>query len=164
MKSRRNVWLGALLTVMAVASAMALTVTHAAAGLSFDIPDGWEAAEEPDEDGILSVTAPDNVIVLQVWAQEAEGLDAAIDALLEELQNQFDEVGFDEEVKEVEINGLQAVALTGDAVQDGNPLKLLVAIVAADQPVVFLGLAQPDAVEEYNDTVRDMFASIRPAE
>ncbi len=136
-------------------------VTHEQAGFSFEVPDGW-SAKEPDDDGILSVTAPENAVVLQVWSEKSESLEKAMEELGEELGKQLQDVKIDDETKELEINGVEAVALTGDAKVEGNPIKLLIVICMGEHhPVVFLGMAVPATLDKYNPVVSETFKTIR---
>lgn len=150
------------LTVISVA--FATTVTHSGAGLRFEVPDDWEAVEQDEDDGILTIAAPENQVVLQVWVEEEETIEAALEALGEALPDQFEAVELDEETKEVELHGLPALAVNGTAEKDGTPVKLLIAVVMSEKPVVFLGVATNEGVEAYNEAVSAMFASIHRPE
>lgn len=138
-----------------------LTVTHKAAGLQFDIPDTWKPEVSEEVEGLLTVTAPENAIVLQCWVLEAEDLDAALEGLGEGLGESLDDVELSEDVEELEVNGLARRVLTGTATKEGHPLLLAIALVAAEKPVIFLGMGSPEAVEHHQELLKQISASIR---
>ncbi|MCC7492822.1 MAG: hypothetical protein IT204_10760 [Fimbriimonadaceae bacterium] len=152
-----------LLLLLAVTAVCARTLTHKGAGLAIDVPDTWETKTDEDKPDLLTVCAPDNEIVLQIWPTEAEDLDAALEGIKEELGEQFEELELGEEVKEVEINGLKGAVLHGEGVSDGVKLKMLVAVMEADKPVIFLGFGTPENAEKHNEELGKMTGTIRKA-
>lgn len=164
MRVLRCAAMAAIACLMLAPAALALTVTHGDGGLSIDIPDGWTVAEETEE-GVLSVNSPDEAISLAIWAEEdADTLDAALDGIGETLGEDFNEIEFDEEVQELEINGLPVVVLQGVGTDDEGDLRVAVAVVMADQPVIFFGYGDPETVAAEQEALHAMFSSIRPAD
>jgi len=160
MNMRWWVALSALSVAMVSVPARAgeVTVTHKVAGLEFDIPEDWKPEVSEEVEGLLTVTAPDNVIVLQCWVLEAEDLDAALDGLAEGLEESLDEVELAEDVEELEVNGLPRVVLNGTAEKEGHPLVLAVAVIGAEKPVIFLGMGSPEAVEAHQELLKTISA------
>lgn len=153
------------LAVLAAAlPAAALTVSHELAGLSLDVPDNWSAAEELDEDGVLTVSAPGDAIVLKIWPVEEADLEAALEGAFASLEEQFEEIEVDGDVTELEINGLPALSVAGTGIGEDGALKFVTAVVMADMPVVFVGFGDPELVAEHHTELQEMYASIRPIE
>ncbi len=154
-----------LATCLFAGSALAdLTITHQGAGFCFDVPDGWKSAVDEEDPNLLMVTSPEDGISIQTYPLEAEDLEAAIDGLVEGLEEQFDDVKLNEEVEEANINDLDRVILHGTATLEGEPVLLAIVIVIAEKPVLFLAMGAPEAVQEHQELLGNISKSIRKAE
>ena len=148
-----------LIAVPALSSAR--TYPHATAKVQIDIPDNWKT--ETDED-TLAAEAPDGNLALFFGVMKATELDAALEALDEELSALVQNLRPTGEVEKITINGMEGALIEGKGTVDGTAIEvaLVILVTRGGKVLVGLGMGTPDAVKRYDPDIERIFKSIRP--
>lgn len=108
------------------------TFEHKDAGISIWFPDNWKI--DTEEEGILMADAPDEEAFAQLMVlEDAETLDAAIDALVQELDPIVKDFKLTTEGEEVDSNGLKFYIVEGEGKVDDVKMGVSLALIATQQ-------------------------------
>lgn len=132
--------------------------THEAAGVRFQLPAGWTS--EPDDEQI-TISSPDDAFTVVFWALDADSLEAAMDALDEELGKIVSKVKGSGEPKKGTHNGMTHVSLEGTGEVEGVAVHWSVDLLVAKKPVVILTFAASEGVEKHAAAYAKMVQSIQ---
>jgi predicted Zn-dependent protease len=157
----KRFYLGILFIVMGTVLVMGGTYQHKDGGISIWFPDNWKVTTN---EGMLEVTSPDEEVYIHMLVlQDAESLDAAIDAYLDQLdQVVSDFVPSSEEGKEVEINGLNVFLIDGEGKVDGVPLDVAVALVGSETAVTMMVTCNSkNAAKKYGQEFEKIVRSLK---
>lgn len=131
---------------------------HEAGGIQFELPDGWKA--EPKGE-LMSISSPDDSFSMFFWVTEGDTLDAAAEALDEELAKIVKNHKLEGEAKEGTHNGMPHFSQTGSGEIEGVKFDMSVDILLAKEPVIILTLAAPGHYEKHADSVVGLIKSIK---
>lgn len=128
---------------------------------SISFPDDWSS--EPDGE-VLHASPSDNSIYLGLWAlNDVENLEIALNELDNVVSDLVDEVEWDDESTEFEINDIQFLGIDGEGVdEDDNEINVSVGLFFADEDTVciIIYFGSPEAEEEYEEDLNWILASI----
>ncbi len=134
------------------------TFTHEAGGITFDLPDGWEAETE----GNQLVAAPaGGGISISFWVTEEDDFEDATKELGEELGKHIQNLKFDGEPKEGTHNGMPHVAVSGTGQVQGKDVLFSADLVAAKKPVIILTVASADNLQKHQADYIQLVKSIK---
>lgn len=141
---------------------VAETKVHAEAGVEIGVPAGWSA--EPDED-MLVLASPDEGVALVLMVLEGEDLEAALDALDEELAALVSDIEVSGEPEAIETAGMSGISIEGRGKMDGADVEL--ALVVLESPtgkmLLLLGMGEKGAVETHERAISEVFMSLKPS-
>lgn len=132
--------------------------THEAGGITFVAPAGWKAEEE---DGQMTVSAPDGSISVVFWVTEEEDFEAASEALGEEIAKQVKNAKLDGEPKEGTHNGMPYASITGSGQIEGDDIAFSADMLQAKKPVIILTFASPENFEKHRAAYAKLIQSIK---
>ena len=148
------------------AAAEKQNMQHQAAGIQFDVPEGW-TAEDPGEgenkDGTAVMASPaDGTVVFILWVVEADTAEHAMDGLTGELGKMLTDIKLEnEKPEEGEVGGMKVYHFTGSGTSDGKPMSFNAAVIAANKPVIALTMGEEPAGQKHVAELQEMLKSIR---
>jgi len=123
-------------------------------------PDDWMV--ETDEE-LLSATPDDESIYVGIWAlEDIDDIDAAMEALDEEIQDFMTDIIAKEPVITT-INEIPFVIIDGKGVYDEDvPVEFSVTIFSTDGETFFIGLyfGEPDDINFYSEELKAIISSV----
>jgi predicted Zn-dependent protease len=137
------------------------TMTHAEAGVQFDVPEGWTQKADGDS---IQVTNADGTLSVVFMVAAEDTWEKALDAVASELDKQIQNAKVEEEAKESEHNGMKTVEMSGSGEVSGKQIDWSLTIVAAKKPVLILAIAEPSAWEKDSPAIAQFIDSVKPAE
>jgi predicted Zn-dependent protease len=140
------------------AAQAAETFRHAAAGIQFDVPDGWKAEPEGE---MITVSSPDDTFNMFFMVTEGDTLKEAADALDEELAKIVKNAKLSGEPKEDKHNGMDHFSQSGTGEVEGVKAELSVDILMAKKPVIILTFAAAGQYEKHVEAAAQLIASIK---
>ena len=153
------------LTVLSVllipALSLAKTHTHAPAKVQVDIPDNWKVEAEDDT---LSATSADETLGLVFTILAASDVDAALDALDEELSSFITGLRPTGDAKPATVNGMRGVSVDGKGTIEGVAMDigLMVLQAPSGKVIVILGFAAEGTMGQHERDVQSIFQSLKP--
>lgn len=135
--------------------------THKDSGVTFELPEGWEA--EPDGEQ-LTVSSADKSVALVFWVPAEGTFDAAVKALDEELEKTIQEMKADGDVKVDTHNGMRHAGQSGTGKIEGKDILWSVDMLQAKKPVIVLTFAAPGQIEKHAADYAKLVKSIHMAE
>jgi hypothetical protein len=143
----------------AAAAQDAKTYTHEAAGISFELPDGWKA--EPQGDQLTVVPEGGGGFSVFFWVTEEDDFDAALKEIKDELGKQIKELKFDAEPKEDTHNGMEHASVTGSGQANGKDVVFSADVLAARKPVIVLTVGVADELHKHAEAYSKLVKSIK---
>lgn len=161
MKNVMRTLLTLTLTLGLCASAFADTKVHPSGGVSIDVPESWSSSVDGD---VLVIQADDDTVGLMLAVLDAGDLDAALDAVDEEIGKHVTGLELGEPEKS-EINGMAALLVDGKGKANGADVEVGVAIVEAPsgKVVLLFGMAASESLAKHEAAVAGIIGSIKPA-
>lgn len=148
------------LLTFAPSAAMAKTMSHPDANISFSIPDSWS---DSIDGSTLVLTSPDNLVSMVFFTVAA----ADFDALMQEVDSAFSNVMSDVEYagdpKEISLNGYDAIVLNGTGNTSDTGVEWEAIVLMADQPVVILSFGAEGGFQKHQQVFDKLVKSIKPA-
>lgn len=146
----------ALLTALASA-AQDHTMTHKEGGVQFALPAGWQSEAEGDR---LLVHSPDKSVAIVFFVATEDNFEAAIDAMVDEVDKIIDNVKVTNKGQEGEHNGMPMYSVSGNGTIDGKAVVWDVTLMAAKRPIIVMGFAEPASWKKneaaYNELIESM--------
>ena len=144
------------------APAAAKVVQHAQAGVSVNLPDGWQIEGDGD---LLSAESPDDKIVaLFIGVPKAQ-----FEAVLGQLETMISEAGIKNseigEPAEGELNGMPALMVEGKGTFEGKPVEMGIVLampLTGENALIMLGLSEKGAADAQAKVLEKMLNSIKP--
>jgi predicted Zn-dependent protease len=133
---------------------------HQEAGIRFEVPKTWTAEAEGEQ---MTISTPDDSLAIVFLVSDAGSLDAALQALEDELGKLIQDAEITVEPTETTINGLKSVAANGTGQVEGKNVTWSVDVIAAKKPVIVLSIIQPEAASRHNADLKEFISSIRAA-
>jgi hypothetical protein len=130
----------ALGLLASLASAQDHLMTHKEGGIQFTLPAGWQS--EADGDRLL-VHSRDKSVAIVFFVATEDNFEAAVGAMVDEVDKIIDNVKVTNEGKEGEHNGMSMYSISGNGTMDGQPVVWDVTLMAARRPIIVLGFADP---------------------
>ncbi len=132
-----------------------------AAGVQFNLPDGWHA--QPDGE-VVTVSNGDNSFHAIFAAVPPEALEHVAEAIDRETDKFLDNIHVVDAPHKVTFNGLDAIQARGSATVKGTEGEVFwtVNVILSKQPVFFLTYAVRGAAEHDVEAVGHFVTSIRP--
>ena len=121
-------------------------VTHAAAGIRFDVPAGWKSEVDGER---YDVESGDGELVVTFWVPAEEHFEDAAKAVGDELHRQIEDLEFDGEPREDTYNGMEHVAVTGSGKAEGKEVAFSADLLQAAKPVIVLTFGPRDAFRKH---------------
>lgn len=132
------------------------TVTYKDAGLKFETPKGWTVVKEADG---LSLTSPDNLVIINFQILDDESLEAALKAALEQIVKEIPDAEMGE-VEEETLNGLKFEYSTGRGTISDLECTLELAVIYAKLPVMVFDITLPGG-EVHDEALSDFLKSFK---
>ncbi|MET0624154.1 MAG: hypothetical protein ABW250_14310 [Pyrinomonadaceae bacterium] len=145
-------------TAAAYSPQNAKTFTHEGAGVTFEVPAGWEA--EPDGEQV-TVSPAEGGVSLVFWVPEEEDFDAASKALGEELAKQIQDLKFDGEPKADKHNGMDHAAVSGSGKVGGKEILFSADILEAKKTLIVLTMGSPEGLQKHQAGYVSLVKSIK---
>jgi hypothetical protein len=136
----------------------ARTFTHEGAGVTFELPAGWEA--EPDGEQ-LTVAPAGGGVSLVFWVPEEDDFDAASRALGEELAKQIQDLKFDGEPKADKHNGMDHAAVSGSGKVGGKEILFSADILEAKKTLIVLTFGTAEGFQKHQAGYVGLVRSIK---
>ncbi|MCA1618761.1 MAG: DUF1795 domain-containing protein [Acidobacteria bacterium] len=136
----------------------ARTFTHEGAGVTFELPAGWEA--EPDGEQ-LTVAPAGGGVSLVFWVPEEEDFDAASKALGEELAKQIQDLKFDGEPKSDKHNGMDHASVSGSGKVGGKEILFSADILEAKRTLIILSFGSAEGIQKHAAAFSSLVKSIK---
>ena len=153
--------LGLCLLLVSVVSgrAAATTITHKEAQVEIAVPDGWKSAQEDD---MMSLTAPDDSIVVVFLVMPGETSDKTLEGIEKHLEKSTGKIAWDEKPKEDKVNGMDA-EIWGGTAKDG---KVQVEAVYVDTPsgknLAIYWVSTPESEAKYTKDIDLIVKGLKP--
>lgn len=135
------------------------TYEHEPGGIQFDAPTDWDF--EPDEDAVI-VSSKDGSIAVLFYVIELESLDAAADALGQEIAKEIKSPEFTQKGESVKVNGMEGYVASGKGKTDDIPVDFIVMVVMGKKPVMIFAMAESAALKNNPGILSKVTSSIRP--
>lgn len=145
-----------LLTALASA-AQDQTLTHKEAGLQFTLPAGWQTDAEGDR---LLVHSPDKSVAIVFFVATEANFEAAVGAMVDEVDKIVDNVKVTNKGQEGEHNGIPMYSVSGNGTLDGKAIVWDVTLMAAKRPLIVMGFAEPASWKKNAAAYNELIASI----
>ncbi|HEY0171627.1 MAG TPA: hypothetical protein VGB98_11440 [Pyrinomonadaceae bacterium] len=136
----------------------AKTFTHEGAGVTFELPAGWEAEADGEQ---VTVSPAGGGVSLVFWVPEEEDFDAASKALGEELAKQIQDLKFDGEPKAGKHNGMDHAAVSGSGKVGGKEILFSADILEAKKTLIVLTMGSAEGLEKHQAAYVSLVKSIR---
>ena len=133
-------------------------ITHAAAGIRFEVPAGWKSEADGEQ---FDLESGDGEVSVTFWVPAEQEFDAAAKAIGEELGKQIKNLKFDGEPKEGTHNGMDHVSVTGSGQADGKNVVFSADLLQAKKPVIVLTFASPENYKEHEAEYVKLVRSIK---
>ncbi|HLM54944.1 MAG TPA: hypothetical protein VK422_02380 [Pyrinomonadaceae bacterium] len=133
-------------------------ITHAGAGLRFDVPAGWKSEADGER---YDLESGDGEIVVTFWVPAEAQFEDAARAIGEELSRQIEDLEFDGEPREDTHNGMGHVAITGSGKSEGKEVAFSADLLQAAKPVIVLTFGPRDAFRKHRDDYSRLVSSIK---
>src|SRR5437868_11492793 len=130
----------ALSLLAPLAAAQEHLMTHKEGGIQFALPAGWTSDAEGDR---LLVHSPDKSVAIVFFVATEDNFEAAIDAMVSEVDKIIDNVKVTNKGKEGEHNGMPMYSVSGNGTIDGKAVAWDVTMMAARRPIIVMGFAEP---------------------
>ncbi|MFL6214198.1 MAG: hypothetical protein ACJ74J_09945 [Blastocatellia bacterium] len=160
MKFRLNKVLGLLMALSllaAVASAQDHMMTHKEGGIQFALPAGWQSDADGDR---LLVHSPDKSVAIVFFVATEDNFEAAIDAMVDEVDKIIDNVKITNKGQEGEHNGMPMYSVSGNGTIDGKAVAWDVTMMAAKRPIIVMGFAEPASWKKNEAAYNELIESI----
>lgn len=146
------------LAAFATGSAQADEFSNEAAGVKFEVPDGWKS--EPHGDMVTVSNADGSLSILFIvsnaknWVKTTGEVVDAVDELVQDAKP-------DGEAKIGEHNGMDMVKLEGNGKLKGQDIRWGIYMLAANKPLTIIALADPASFEKDAPDVQRFLQSIK---
>jgi hypothetical protein len=160
---RKLLWLPAIVFLLAATGGIlnGAVFKNTAGGVSIWMPDDWEI-DSDEEEGALYADAPegDAFCVLQVLA-EASDLKTALAAYRDALTEEMDEFAPTREGSQSQMNGLQALRISGKGIRDETAWSVDVLLISTAKAVLMCAIGwEKDKEGEFAPLRDKIFPSI----
>jgi hypothetical protein len=153
--------LGMIFIVLAFVLVFGGTYEHKEGGLSIWFPDNWKVKTEED---VLEADAPDEDAYVQLlMLEDAETMETAIDALVEELDPIVKNFKLTTEGQEEKFNGLSFYLVEGEGMVEGVKMGVSVVLIATPKDQIgMMTLLCPEVVyKKYEKDFEKMIKNIK---
>jgi hypothetical protein len=123
-----------------VSAAQDRVMTHKEGGIQFTQPAGW--LSEADGDRLL-VHSRDKSVAIVFFVATEDNFEAAVDAMVDEVDKIIDNVKVTNKGQEGEHNGMPMYSISGNGTMDGQAVVWDVTLMAAKRPIIVMGFAEP---------------------
>jgi hypothetical protein len=154
----RGVTLAAL-ALFAALPARAELITHEAAGIQFELPQGWTSAAEGT--GKIRVKNADESVEVVLAVAAKDSLEAVAEEVAGEVDEYLDDVEVDGDGNTGEHNGMPMWSVSGTGTYEDEPWAWDVTILMVTKPVVVLSWATPEVLKNPPADVVSFFQSIK---
>ena len=151
----------ALTMLASLASAQDHVMTHKEGGIRFALPAGWTSEAEGDR---LLVHSADKTVAIVFFVATEDNFEAAIDAMVGEVDKIIDNVKVTNKGKEGEHNGMPMYSISGNGTIDDKPIDWDVTLLAAKRPVIVMGFAEPASLKKNAAAYLQLVESIHKTE
>ena len=141
-----------------VAQEEGATYQYKAGGVQFTVPEGWR--DEKQANGSILVGPTDGDLVVIVWAPDEQDINRAaktVDAVLGKFVSGV-EVEQVEDIKES--NGMRTLCVSGSGTASQKDCEFSAQFVQGTRLVVFLAVADAEALEQHEDALAELDESI----
>jgi hypothetical protein len=122
------------------AAAQERVLAHKDGGIQFALPAGWQSEAEGDR---LLVHSSDKSVAIVFYVATEDTFEAAVGAMVEEVEKIVDDAKVTNKGKEGEHNGMPMYSVSGTGTIDGQAVAWDLTMLAAKQPVIVMGFAEP---------------------
>ena len=136
----------------------AKTFTHEAAGVTFELPAGWEADADGEQ---LTVAPAGGGVSLVFWVPEEEDFDEVSKALGEELAKQIQDLKFDGEPKSDKHNGMDHASVSGSGKVGGKEILFSADILEAKKTLIVLSFGSAEGIQKHAAAFSSLVKSIK---
>jgi predicted Zn-dependent protease len=131
---------------------------HVEAGVQFEVPAGWTV--EPAGD-VLTITAPDSVVSVVVWALDESVAGDELKSLTSELDKTIKNRKMAGPARKATLNGMPVVSESGTGEVDGTIIEWRVDLITAKRPVICLFFLAPKLADKHADEIAKFRSSIK---
>jgi predicted Zn-dependent protease len=159
---KRVAWTAAVVVSLAAASlASAEVKTHPTAKVQMDVPAGWKLSGTPDQSSLVD---PKDEVGFVLLVLDAADLKKAADELDARLAKMAKDVKWADKTKQVQLNGMDAVANKGTATINGKAADIAVLIVKTPSGKMLLVFGGVDSAKKavHKAEVEAFINSIKP--
>jgi hypothetical protein len=132
--------------------------SHPAAGIQFEVPTSWKAEADGET---MTATAGDGSLSVVFWVPKEVTLDAALNALEEELGKIMKNVKSNGEPEKGNLNGMTTYSAAGTGEIEGTAIEWSCHLMEAKKPVIALTFAAPGAYDQHKKDVEAFAKSIK---
>jgi hypothetical protein len=158
---KKPLFIFALLISIHISAFSQETFIHNYGQVQITLPENWFYAL--NEDGSMTVYAPNKEMTVNVHVLEAKDLDSAFKELESDLQRRFKDTKLETPV-ELDLNGMHALSIKGQA-QDGKISLIYTILITKTNRILAIGA--PSKVEfskKYETQLSEFIQSIKPVE
>ena len=139
--------------------AHAEVMKHEAAGIQFDLPEGWTSA--PEGNNAIRVKNADETVEVLLSVSEKDTVEAVAGDVAAEVDHYLKDVKVDGEGKSGDVNGMPSWSISGTGTYEGDPWAWDITIFMVNKPVVILSWATPDVLKNPPADVVGFFKSVK---
>jgi hypothetical protein len=131
---------------------------HPTAGIQFEVPTTWKAEADGE---MMTASTGDGSISVVFWVPKEATIDAALNALEEELGKMMKNVKVNGEPEKGNLNGMTTYSAEGTGVIEGTTIEWSCHLLEAKKPVIALTFAAPGAYDQHQKDIEAFAKSIK---
>jgi hypothetical protein len=134
--------------------------THEKAGIRFAKPEGWNHKADGDT---ITLFSPDHAVSIVITVAKKSNLKDAINEIDSELSNVMTDIETNSQAQKTDVNGMDAVTLSGTGKIQGTPVTWAVDLLDAKRPVFVITFGKQSEWGNHQDEYVEFAKSVHRA-